>query len=241
MHDQEEAERLCRPDRLTRAAWRALGRAALAAGQGPVGPEHLYPALADLRTSVARSALRRLGLDWGALGLPPLPLVSATPGSHARLSPSAAAFLRAAGAEARRLGHHPVGTGHLVLALLAADVGPTPAGLDASRFEAALRDVLGTPGANGPALDGEHLLYLSHDEALVLFAALSRREPRALHAAEAVVLGDLRGLLAPVCEPALRDAGLEPLDAARREVLRLAQAGESHVLRVLPPSTPRAG
>ena len=209
------------PQRLTRAAWVALALAAERA-RGAVQPMDLWAALAGLRPSVAERVLRSLGLSWASLGLasPQAPVV-APPAEL--LGPDTERFLRGAAEEARRLGHHPVGTGHLLVALLAEETGPLPLGcpLDHARARAALCEVLARPWVHGWALDGEVCLYLTRDEALLLFAHLLRREPqRHAHAAERQVLGALRELLRPVGELLLAP-GEQAATEARARVLRL--------------------
>ncbi len=211
--------------RLTRAAYRALASSALLAGGRRIGPDHLFAALARLEVSIAARCLRVLGVTWDALEVPP---AAGRPAAEDVVplepSPSVAELLRRASDEAAALGHHPATTGHLVLAILAEPAGPLPSGaaLTHGAFVAALRDVVGRPWVHGHALDGELALYVTRDEALVLFGLVARRATPRLHPAEGVVLRDLERLLRPVCQELLRH-GPARLDEARRAVARLGR------------------
>lgn len=211
--------------RLTRAAYRALASAALRAGDGPISAAHVFDALAGLDVSVAGRCLRVLDLGWPALEVPRVrPHPPGAAEAPLRLSAGAAELFRRASDEAAALGHHPVTTGHLVLAILSDEAGELPpeAPLSHPALARVLRDVLGRPWVHGYALDGELAFYVSREEALVLFGLLARRGSTRLHAAEGVVLRDLERLLRPVCQELLRD-GPERLDEARRAVADLGR------------------
>jgi len=203
------------PSRLTSAAHLALRKACRQAGDA-VSPEHLLTALSRLPTSVAGKALELLDVGWDVLQLPTPPTlrVACVDG----LTRQAMRVFRQAAREAQRLGQHPLHTGHLVLGLLSADAGALPAGsLRYSRYRRALCRVLAEPWVHGYALDGEVALYLTRDEALVLYGELSRRRAQPLHPAERLVRQGLHGVLLPVCSALLQgDEGA--LDAARRRV-----------------------
>lgn len=212
-----------RSDRLTRAAHRTMREAGLAAGAGPIRPEHIFGALARLPSSVAARALGNLGLGWSDLGLPSPPAPPAEGGrAEPELAPATRAFFQQACHEARRLGHHPVGTGHLVLALLSAAAGPLPTGDDRlthAAFREQVCEVMARPWVHGFALDGEVQLYLTRDELLVLYTHLLRRPGRAGHAAERALMRELEAMVRPVCEELLAREGA--LERAREAVLRL--------------------
>ena len=208
------------PSRLTRAAYRALAFAARRAAGSSLAPSDVFSALAALPTSVAGKALENLGLTWSVLGVRPSvgrdERESALPiNEHTR------SFFLHAGREASVLGHHPVGTGHLVLAVLSELAGPLPARLPLTHegFRQEVLDVLARPWVHGYALDGEVYLYLTREEALVLYSSLLRRAERAPrgHGAERIVLEDLKALLEPTCEALLGD-GLLELVRARADV-----------------------
>lgn len=201
-----------------------LTASALAAHPAPITAVHLFVALRRLQTSVAARCLRVLGLDWSALEAPSAGCVRGGRGETPLiLSHVAAELLGRASDEAAALGHHPVTTGHLVLAILAEEAGALPVGaLTHEAFVRTLKDVLGRPWVHGHALDGELAFHVSCDEALVLFGLALRRGPRGLDPAERVVLRDLARLLRPVCEQLLGD-GPERLEHARREVEALGR------------------
>lgn len=208
-------------ERLTAAGREVLRLAAAAAGAGPIGPEHVFGCLAQRGQSVAAKALDLLGCAWRELGVPDLAVRNGWPIAGS-LTPAAERLFEHAAKEARALGHHPVNTGHLVLAILAEDAGQLPEGapLTYARFRATLLEVLALPWVHGYALDGEVLLYLSGDEALVLYGHLLRRRPRERSGgAEHAVLDDLLALLAGPCAQVLA-AGEGELFRARIRVQR---------------------
>ena len=209
---------------MTSAAYRALGLATLDAAGASLRPQHVFGALSRLEVSVGQRALECVGLSWRALGiprLPPAPPVTVDPG----LTPTSVRLLEAAAGVAARLGHHPINTGHVVLAILTEEAGPlaTDSALTAAAYERALNDVLGRPDLHGYALDGETVFYLTRDESLVLYGALLKAQAwQRAHPAERIVLEGIRELLRPACEAVLEAD--HDLDRARRAVVRLRGA-----------------
>lgn len=218
--------------RVTSAARRALTHAARLAKGRPVEPRQLYGALAALETSVAGRALELVGLSWTGLGVGgpgPRPLPAREPPGELDLDPGCRRFFELAAREARRLGHHPLGSGHLLLALLSGDAGPLPGTIERRRVARAVCAVLAEPWVHGWALDGEVCLYLTRDELLVLYLTLSRRTPRqAASLAERTLCAALCALMRPTIEGLLA-GGLAPLERALTGLNGLC--GANRVLR----------
>ncbi|HLW95285.1 MAG TPA: ATP-dependent chaperone ClpB [Solirubrobacteraceae bacterium] len=145
------------PDRFTIRAQEALAesvRLAQAAGNPQVTPGHVLQALLADPDGIARSLLRKLGSDPGAIrgplnaALEQLPVLGSAAAEAPPVASELAAVLNGADGEARRLSDDYVSTEHLLLALSAhpGRVGDMlrAAGATHERLESALTEVRGS-------------------------------------------------------------------------------------------------
>src|SRR6266850_787884 len=90
-------------------------------GHGEVAPEHLMLAMVQEEHGIAGEVLRALGIEQARLNTLIRSLSKAPRGSpdlRLDLSPDTKRVLELAVVEVRRLGHHYLGTEHLLLALV---------------------------------------------------------------------------------------------------------------------------
>jgi hypothetical protein len=110
-----------------RAALLAARGEASALGHNYIGTEHLLLGLFDPKRGIANQVLSELNITRKAVcervaaRVPPFP--GAVVGSGAPFTPRATQCLTRATSEARAMGHHYVGTEHLLLAVVADDEG----------------------------------------------------------------------------------------------------------------------
>ncbi len=179
-----------RLDKFTIKAQEALAAAQDVAGQRnhqEVAPEHLLKALLDQEQGLASSLLSKLGVEAGGLGrkldaaLDALPQIKGAT-ADIYVGRRLKELLEEAARQSAEFKDEYVSSEHLMLAMVARDVGPASklladAGVDHGKLMRALADVRGTQRVTDPAAEGKYQSLTKYTRDLTDLARNGKLDP----------------------------------------------------------------